>query len=120
MVAESVAVVVDDFSFLEPVHIGDVVTLTASVNDVGTTSLECGVRVDAENPLTGRRVHAVSAYFVFVALDGDERPREVPALVAETEDEIRRQHEAKLRREARLARRKAIDEHRETTGAPTD
>lgn len=115
-----VTVSVDDFSFLEPVHIGDVVTLTASVNDVGTTSLECGVRVDAENPLTGRRVHAVSAYFVFVALDGDERPREVPALVAETEDEIRRQHEAKLRREARLARRKAIDEHRETTGAPTD
>ena len=64
-----VTVSVDEVSFLAPVHVGDVVTLRASVNDVGTTSLECGVRVEAENPISGRSVHAATAYFVFVALD---------------------------------------------------
>ena len=57
-----VTVSIDEMSFLEPVHIGDVVTILATVNDVGRTSLECGVRVDAENPVTGERVHASSAY----------------------------------------------------------
>jgi uncharacterized protein (TIGR00369 family) len=115
-----VTVSVDELTFLEPVHVGDVITLTAAVNDVGTTSLECGVRVDAEDPISGREVHAASAYFVFVALDGEGRPCEVPRLAAETDDEVRRQHEAKLRRSARLARRRAIDEHRGTTGAAVD
>ncbi len=107
-----VTVTVDELTFLEPVHVGDVVTLRASVNDVGTTSLECGVRVDAEDPITGRRAHAASAYFVFVALDADGRPRPVPPLLVEGPDERRRQAEAKLRRSARLAHKAALKAHR--------
>lgn len=110
-----VTVSVDELSFLEPVHVGDVVTLKASVNDVGTTSLECGVSVEAENPITGRRVHAATAYFVFVALNEEGHPRPVPALLCETEEESRRQREAKLRRRARMAHREEILAHREAS-----
>ncbi|MEO8291587.1 MAG: acyl-CoA thioesterase [Actinomycetota bacterium] len=104
-----VTVSLDEMSFIEPVHIGDVVTVRAMVNDVGTTSLECGVRVDAENPVTGECVHASSAYLVFVAVDEDGRPRPVPPLLAESDDERRRQHEAQLRRTARQAHREAVN-----------
>ncbi len=107
-----VTVSIDEMSFLEPVHIGDVVTVKATVNDVGRTSLECGVRVEAENPVTGERRHASSAYLVFVAIDEEGRPRPVPPIVAETRDEKRRQGEAKLRREARLAHKEAVKEAR--------
>jgi acyl-CoA hydrolase len=103
-----VTVSVDELSFLEPVHVGDVVTVMAIVNDVGTTSLECGVRVVAENPVTGATVHASSAYLVFVAIDEDGKPRPVPPLVAESDAERRRQREAKLRREARMAHKQAV------------
>jgi uncharacterized protein (TIGR00369 family) len=109
-----VTVTVDELTFLEPVHVGDVLTLRASVNDVGTTSLECGVRVETEDPISGRRVHAASAYFVFVALDEDGRPRPVPPLLVESASERRRQAEAKLRRAARLAHKEALKAHRET------
>jgi uncharacterized protein (TIGR00369 family) len=103
-----VTVNVDEISFLEPVHVGDVVTLHASVNDVGTTSLECGVRVEAENPITGHAVHAATAYFVFVALDEDGRPRAVPPLEVSSDTERRRQRAAKLRRAARMRHAEAI------------
>jgi uncharacterized protein (TIGR00369 family) len=103
-----VTVSVDEVSFLEPVHVGEVVTLRASVNDVGTTSLECGVRVEAENPITGRFVHAATAYFVFVALDADGHPRPVAPIVMDTDTERRRQRAAKLRREARMTHKEAI------------
>ncbi len=103
-----VTVSLDEMSFIEPVHIGDVVTIRAMVNDVGTTSLECGVRVEAEDPVTGERVHASSAYLVFVAIDEEGKPRPVPPLVAETDDERRRQHEAQLRRQTRQAHREAV------------
>ncbi len=100
---------IDEMLFLHPVHIGDVVTVKASVNDVGRTSMEVGVRVEAENVVTSRRAHTGSAYLVFVALDADERPRPVPPLIVETEEEIRRQREAKVRRETRLAHKAAIE-----------
>jgi acyl-CoA hydrolase len=103
-----VTVSIDEMSFLEPVHIGDVVTFLAMVNDVGTTSLECGVRVEAENPVTGERVHASSAYLVFVAIDEDGNPRRVPPIAPETDEDRRRQHEAHLRRQARTAHREAV------------
>jgi uncharacterized protein (TIGR00369 family) len=103
-----VTVSVDELSFLEPVHVGDIVTVQASVNDVGTTSLECGVRVEAESPVSGRRVHASSAYFVFVAIGEDGAPRPVPPILPETDDQRRRQREARLRREARLAHKRAV------------
>ena len=104
----AVTVSIDEMSFLEPVHIGDVVTLRASVNDVGTTSMECGVRVEAEDPITGHHVHAATAYLVFVAIDGGGHPRPVPPLTAESETERRRQREAKLRRQARMAHKEAL------------
>jgi len=100
---------IDEMTFLEPVHIGEVVVLKASVNDVGTTSMECGVRVEAQNPLTGVVRHVNSAYLVFVAVDAEGRPRPVPALLAETDVQRRRQSEAKLRRERRIDHKEAID-----------
>ncbi len=112
-----VTVSVDEVSFLEPVHVGDVLTLRASVNDVGTTSLECGVRVEAEDPITGRTVHAATAYFVFVALDAEGRPRAVRALRPETDVEQRRQRAAKLRRAARTAHQEALRAERADRGS---
>jgi acyl-CoA hydrolase len=88
------------------------VTVNASVNDVGETSLEVGVRVEAENVLSGDRRHVSSAYLVFVALDEKGKPRPVPPVVAETPSQLRRQREAKIRRRTRLVHKEAIAEHR--------
>jgi uncharacterized protein (TIGR00369 family) len=100
---------IDEMTFLEPVQIGEVVVLRACVNDVGRTSMECGVRVEAEDPLTGVIRHVNSAYLVFVAVDAEGRPRPVPPLIAESDDERRRQREAKLRRARRIDHKEAID-----------
>lgn len=107
-----VTVSMDEMSFFAPVHVGDTVTVKASVNDVGTTSLEIGVRVESEELETGTKTHTSSAYLVFVALDDEGKPRPVPPLIAETEEEQRRQREAKIRRETRIAHREAIAELR--------
>ena len=104
----AVTVAIDEMTFLEPVHIGDVLVLLATVNDVGTTSMECGVRVEAHDPVTGTMRHANSAYLVFVAVDDDGHPRPVPRLVIESDDEKRRQREARLRRQTRLAHKEAV------------
>jgi uncharacterized protein (TIGR00369 family) len=111
-----VTVSIDEMSFIEPVHIGDVVTIHAMVNDVGRTSLECGVRVEAEDPVSGRRVHASSAYLVYVAIDEEGRPRPVAPLLAESDDERRRQHEAQLRRKTRQGHRDAVKAARAAHG----
>jgi acyl-CoA hydrolase len=103
-----VTVAMDEMSFMEPVYVGDVVTVRAMVNDTGRTSLEVGVRVEAEDVRTGRSVHTSSAYLVFVALDENGVPHPVPPVIAETDEERQRQQEAKLRRQARLARKDAI------------
>jgi acyl-CoA hydrolase len=71
--------------------------------------MECGVRVEAHDPVSGSIRHANSAYLVFVAVDDDGNPRPVPPLAAETEQERRRQREAKLRRQARLAHKQAVE-----------
>jgi uncharacterized protein (TIGR00369 family) len=115
-----VTVSVDELSFLEPVHVGNLLTLLASVNAVGTTSLEVGVRVEAEDPVTGRRVHAATAYLVFVALDADGRPRPVPPLLCESDEERRRNSEAMLRREARQAHKEAVQAQRAAERARAD
>jgi Acyl-CoA hydrolase len=107
-----VTVSMDEMSFFASVHVGDTVTVKASVNDVGTTSLEIGVRVESEELETGTKTHTSSAYLVFVALDDEGKPRPVPPLIAETEEEQRRQREAKIRRETRIAHREAIAELR--------
>jgi uncharacterized protein (TIGR00369 family) len=109
----ALTVAIDEMTFLEPVHIGELLVLKASVNEVGHTSMECGVRVDAVDPVTGTMRHANSAYLVFVAIDEHERPREVPPLVVTTEVERRRQREARLRRTTRLAHKEAVKAARE-------
>ncbi len=111
-----VTVALDEMTFIEPVYVGDVVTLKAMVNDTGRTSMEVGVRVEADNYLTGRHVHTSSAYVVYVALDREGRPRPVPPVIAESEAERQRQREAKLRREARLTRKDAIRKARREKG----
>lgn len=107
-----VTVSMDEMSFLAPAHVGDTITVMASVNDVGTTSLEVGVRVESEELRTGIRTHTSSAYLVFVALDEDGKPRPVPPISAETDDQQRRQREARIRRETRMAHREAIEQER--------
>jgi acyl-CoA hydrolase len=111
-----VTVAMDEMTFLEPVFVGDVVTVKAMVNDTGRTSLEVGVRVEADNFVTGRHVHTSSAYLVYVALDNEGRPRPVPPVAPDDQDQARRQREAKLRREARLARKRTILDAREARG----
>jgi acyl-CoA hydrolase len=108
----AVTAAMDEMSFLEPVYVGDVVTVKAMVNQAFGTSMEVGVRVEAESVRTGRRVHTSSAYLVFVAVDDHGQPRKVPPLLAETDEQRQRQEEAGLRRQARLARKRAIEDAR--------
>jgi uncharacterized protein (TIGR00369 family) len=103
-----VTAALDEMSFIEPVYLGDIVTLQAQVNDVGRSSIEVGVRIDAEALRTGEKRHVSSAYLVFVALDEMGKPAEVPPLVLETEEDRRRSREAKIRRAHRLARKQEI------------
>jgi len=106
-----VTATVDSMTFLHPVHVGDLVTVRASVNDVGKSSLEVGVRVESEDVRTGERRHTSSAYLVFVALDEKRRPTSVPPLLVESEDEARRQTHARIRRESRRQRTEEIKRH---------
>jgi acyl-CoA hydrolase len=98
---------VDRVDFREPIHLGDLVIMRCSVNYVGRTSMEVGVRVEAEDLQTGNRRHTNSCYLTFVAIDRNGRPIEVPRLVPETEDELRRFEAAKARRQRRLEERNA-------------
>jgi acyl-CoA hydrolase len=98
---------IDRVDFREPIHVGDLVVMKASVNYVGTTSMEVGVRVEAEELLTGRRRHTNSCYLTFVAVDRNGRPIEVPAVVPETDDQRRRFQAAEQRRRRRLEEREA-------------
>jgi acyl-CoA hydrolase len=103
---------IDEMAFHAPVHVGNLLHICATVNDVGRTSMEVGVRVEAEDIVSGRRAHTSSAYLVFVALDQEGKPRPVPDIVPETDVQHRRRREARLRRESRLAHREAIESFR--------
>jgi acyl-CoA hydrolase len=103
---------IDRVDFREPIHLGDLVVMRASVNYVGRTSMEVGVRVEAEDLATGKRRHTNSCYLTFVAVDRNGRPIEVPALVPETDDELRRNAAAEQRRRSRLAERQAEERGR--------
>ena len=96
---------VDRINFIKPIYIGDLVTFKASLNLVGKTSMEVGVRVESENPITGTLRHNASAFLTYVALDKDGNPKEIPPVILETEDDIRRNREAQTRRESRLRAR---------------
>ncbi len=93
---------VDRIDFLTPVFIGNLVTLKASVNYVGKSSMEVGVRVEAECLITGVKAHCASAFLTFVALDDHGKPYEVPGLIPETPDEKRRYAEGQRRHAERL------------------
>lgn len=92
----------DQLDFKKPVRVGEVLILNASVNYVGHTSMEVGVKVMAENPLTGDRRHTSSAYLTYVAVDTAGTPVELPPIIPETEEENRRHTEAQARRAHRL------------------
>jgi acyl-CoA hydrolase len=98
---------IDRVDFREPVHLGDLVIMKSSVNFVGRTSMEVGVRVEAEDVVSGRRRHTNSCYLTFVAIDRNGRPIEVPPLVPESADEKRRYGAAEERRRRRLEEREA-------------
>jgi acyl-CoA hydrolase len=100
---------IDQMSFHAPVRVGNLLHVRACVNDAGRTSMEVGVRVEAEDIVTGRRRHTASAYVVMVAIDSEGSPRPVPAVVPGDEAARRRQQEARLRREARLRHERSIE-----------
>jgi uncharacterized protein (TIGR00369 family) len=104
--SNTVTASIDRLDFHYPVYVGDLVTFKASLNYAGHTSMEVGVRVEAENVFTGEVRHTASAYLTFVSLDKEGKPQPVPPLIIKTQNEKRRNEEAKSRREVRLRERK--------------
>jgi uncharacterized protein (TIGR00369 family) len=98
-----VTVAIDSMVFRHPIRLGDLVLLTAQVTNVGRTSMEVEVQVEAENPTSGARARTNTAYLVYVALDDAGHAAEVPPLIAETDDDKRKQAEARRRQAHRLA-----------------
>jgi acyl-CoA hydrolase len=96
---------IDALNFVAPVFKGWVVNLKASVNYAGRTSMEVGVRVDAENPIQRKVFHTASAYLTFVALDKDGKPTPIPPLRTENDEQKRRFLAAEQRRALRLQMR---------------
>lgn len=96
---------VDHIDFRNPIRIGEVITLKASLNRAFHTSMEIGVKVFSEDILTGEKKHTTSAYVTFVALDAERRPTPVPPVICETEEDRRRYREALVRRKYRLNHR---------------
>ncbi|MES2526880.1 MAG: acyl-CoA thioesterase [Bdellovibrionota bacterium] len=94
---------IDDIDFLAPIKVGYHVLIQASMNYVGRTSMIVGVKVTSENPYTGESRRTTRAYLTFVALDDLGRPVEVPGLTPESEDEVRRYENAKIRVEHKKA-----------------
>jgi len=105
-----VTVAIDSMTFKQPVQVGALLSCTARVNYVGRSSLEVGVKVSAENPITGETTHTNSAYLVFVALGEDDRPTGVPELTLETDDDKRRHEDGKARQAHRLSRKQKRSE----------
>jgi uncharacterized protein (TIGR00369 family) len=106
---------IDRLDFHHPVYVSDLVTLRASLNFVGATSMEIGVRVEAENIFTGEVRHTSSAYLTFVSLGENGRPIPVPPLILESEEEERRNREAQARRDVRLLLPKGFNRTRPAT-----
>jgi acyl-CoA hydrolase len=102
----------DRMTFLLPVNVGELLTCSATVNAAWRTSMEVGVRVEAESPATGEKRHTSTAYVTMVAVGDDGTPTPVPPLIADSEAEQRRQREAEVRRRNRLAERDEILRHR--------
>lgn len=117
-----VTVSVDKVEFLQPVEVGELVSLKASVNYVGRTSLIVGIRVESENVKTGMIKHTNSCFFTMVAKDDNNKPREVPALILEDNEDIKRFIEAMRVREIKEKVREEMDDAKSTieiANAPT-
>jgi len=96
----------DRLDFLSPAYLGELLILNASVNYVGSTSMEVGVKVTAENALTGERRHTSSAYLTYVSINAEGKPISLPPIIPESDEEKRRYDEAQVRRQHRLQSRK--------------
>jgi acyl-CoA hydrolase len=96
---------VDRLDFLASAKKGDILILKSSVNYAHKTSMEIGVRIDAESPLTGEVSHTATAYLTFVAIDKNNRPSSIPKIRPETKDEKRRYERAKERHLKRRSNR---------------
>ena len=109
--AQAVTAAMDEMVFLEPVRVGDVLTVKGQINWAGRTSMEVGIRVETTrwDDLTPS-VHVATAFMVMVCVDAQGRPKTVPTLTLETDEDRRRFRAAELRREHRLARRQAIQQ----------
>jgi acyl-CoA hydrolase len=108
--ANTVTASIDRLDFHDPVYVGNLVVLKASINFVGRTSMEIGVRVEAEDLRRGEVRHTASAYLTFVSLDEQGKPREIPRLILETEEERRRWDAGASRREERVRLRALLRE----------
>lgn len=97
----AVTLSVDQVTFKEPIHVGELVLFRAAVNHTGRSSMEIGIRVEAENITRGTRRHTNSCYFTMVAVDDAGRPAEVPRLVPATEVEAQRWKAAEIRKALR-------------------
>lgn len=97
---------IDRLDFLNPIHLGDIVILQAQVNYASRTSMEVGCRVRTEDPRTGERRSTTKAYLTFVGVDAEGKPRPIPPLVLENEEDRRRAQRAEERRQDRLVARR--------------
>ncbi len=109
--SNAVTASIDRMDFFYPAYAGELITLKASLNYAGRSSMEIGVRVETENLITGEIRHTNSAYVTYVAIDKSGRPRHIPPLVLETETDKRRHHDAMIRRETRL-KLKEFEKHK--------
>ncbi|MCX6038827.1 MAG: acyl-CoA thioesterase [Chloroflexi bacterium] len=101
----TVTVAIDQMVFRHPIHIGDLVLFNAEVTYAGRTSMEVEVDVIAENPISGEQIHTNAAYLVYVAIDDDGKPTQIPPLMAETPEEQARMDAAVERQQRRLAQK---------------
>ena len=104
---------IDRMNFYAPVFVGNLLIMKASVNYVGTTSMEIGVRIEAQDPTTRKGAHTGSCYLTYVALDGKGRPTPIPPLIVTTPDERRRFKQALARRKLREAENEVLRKDRD-------
>ncbi len=101
----TVTVAIDQMVFRHPIHIGDLVLFNAEVTYAGRTSMEVEVKVIAENPISGEQIFTNAAYLVYVAIDDEDKPTQVPPLMAETPEEQARMDAAVNRQKRRLSQK---------------
>ena len=100
---------IDNVDFLAPIEVGELVSLKASINYTGHSSLVVGIRVTSENVKTQTSKHTNTCYFTMVSMDERHRPMQVPGLILETKDEIRRFANAILRKSIKKEHKKQLD-----------